>query len=162
MTIKNVKRISIKELFSLKRADDGKKHMQSLVEAGHDQIFTITGQVTGFTTKSTQYGESHALLGNFIARNDLTSEIFKSTRAYLPNSFTEEVVSKFQQRGDAESTIEFTAHVHVMEDSGSATGYSYDVRPVRTAENMAWEAQAMQSLTALPAPEKTKKLKKSA
>jgi len=160
-TIKTLKKISVKELFGLKRNDDGKAKMQELVKSGHKEIFVISGRVTGFASKATQYGESFALLGQFLARNQINGDVFKATKCYLPKDFTENVIGTFQNRSDESGAIEFTANVSVVEDSSSATGYTYIVEPVTTAESMAWEAKAMQSLLAIPAPEKPKAIKKA-
>lgn len=153
-TIKQLKKISVKELFGLGRGDNGAENIKKLIEAGHKKIFRITGNVTGFGKKQTQFGESYVLTGQFLAQNLVSNEIFKSSKAYMPKDFTETVIANFEQRGDMASSVEFTAEVSVMKDSSVATGYTYDVSGIETAESMAWEAQAVQRFLALPAPVK--------
>lgn len=150
--IKTLKRISVKELLGLKRADSGKEKIQELLKQGITNVFTITGRVTGFASKATQYGENFALIGEFLARNDINGELHKSTKAYLPKDFTENVIAQFQNREANSSAVEFSAHVKILEDSASATGYTYIVEPIETIETMAWQQQAMKTLLALPAP----------
>lgn len=154
--IKNLKKISVKELLGLTRTDDAKAIMADIVKKfGSKPLFRIKGNVTGYAEKKTQYGESFMLIGQFIAQNFETNEIFKSGRAYLPKSASEEIVGQFKSRSEAQNGVEFTADVFVVTDTASATGYSYDVRPIATVETLAWEAKAMQEMLALPAPEKT-------
>lgn len=156
--IKKLKRISVKELLGFKRGDDGAAEIKKLLANGVEKIFRIKGSVTATTSKTTQYGESYALLGDFIAQNLLTGEIFESSKAYLPKSFTDDIVGAFKSRGDASSGVEFTAEVAIMTDTASGTGYSYDVTPIQTAEHQQWKAKAVMEFAALPAPE-VKRLK---
>lgn len=152
MSIKTLKKISVKELLGLKRGDSGAEHIKKLLEQGHEKIFRIKGNVTGYGTKSTSYGESSVLTGQFLAQNLIDGSIFQSSKAYMPKDFTETVISNFQQRGDAQNSVEFTAEVSVTKDSSSATGYSYLCTPIETEISRSWLENAVKEFTALPAP----------
>lgn len=152
--VKQLKKISVKELFGLKRGDDGAANIKKLIETGHEKIFRISGYVTGVASKNTQYGESVALLGQFIAQNLVTGELFKSSKAYMTKDFAENVAGQFKSRSDQNNGIEFKAEVSVVKDSSVATGYSYVVNPIETEETKSWEQKQLSDFAALPAPKK--------
>lgn len=156
--IKTLKKISVKELFGLKRTDDGAANIKKLMEEGHTKIFRIKGNVTGFTSKATNLGESFGLTGQFLAHNLVTNELFKSSKCYLPKDFTETIISNFKNRGDAATGVEFTAEISVVKDSSSASGYTYICEPIQTADTVAWEERAVKEFTSLPAPQVVKKI----
>lgn len=154
--LKRLKKISVKELLGLSRKDDGAEAIKKLIAEGHESIFRIKGDVTGYTTKATSLGESFALTGNFLAQSLISGEMFESSKAYLPKSFSEDIVANFANRQENAIGVGFTAEVLVLKDSSSATGYTYDVKNLETKENLAWKQQAMQEFMALPAPSKVK------
>lgn len=158
MSITTLKKISVKELLGLKRTDSGSEAMKKLLDAGHIKIFRIKGNVTGYGTKNTQFGESMVLTGQFIAQNLVDGKLFKASKAYMPKDFTETVISNFNNRGDAANGLEFTAEVSVIKDSSAGTGYTYIVEPVETEVTRSFEAQALKEFNALPAPAEVKKL----
>ena len=158
--ITTLKKISVKELLGLKRGDSGAKHIQKLLESGVSKLYRIKGNVTGYGTKTTQYGESFVLTGQFIAQSLVDGKIFKASKAYLPKDFTETIIAEFKNRGNVENGLEFTAEVSACEDSSVATGYSYTVEPVETEISRSFEEKAIKEFSALPAPKQLKLTKK--
>lgn len=158
MTVTTLKKISVKELMGLKRGDNGAEHMKKLLDAGHKNIFRIKGNVTGFGSKSTQYGESIVLTGQFLAQSLVDNKLYKASKAYMPKDFTETVIANFQNRGEANNSVEFTAQVSIVKDTSAGTGYTYIVEPIETEITRSWEENAMKEFSALPAPAAVKQL----
>lgn len=150
-----LKKITLKEICELKR-DMPKEKVVEFFQAKAEQnaeIAVIAGEMTGYGGRTTQFGESVFLTGLFFAQNRETGQMYKAGKVYLPKDATENLVSMFQQRDQADKYIRFQLSVRVVEDSGN-TGYTYVTEPVRTPESINREAELMSTFAALPAPEK--------
>lgn len=152
--IKIVPKLSLKEIIGLKRntpkdqvVSEMRKHAESST-----QIASIIGDVEGYGVKATQYGESIFLAGLFIARNEINGDIFKSDKIYLPKNAVDNIVAKFKGRTGPEDKVKFQLGVRVVEDSASATGYTYICEPVRTPEIVSREQEMLEAFNALPPP----------
>lgn len=135
--------------------DEYKAKMKEL-SVSQAEIAAISGEVTGFGEKSTNFGVSTYLVGSFVAQNRLTGELFKATKAYLTGGASEEIVAKFRQRAAAEDTVRFQLTVTVVPDVKSATGYTYVIQPIKTPEVINREAELLATFAALPAPKPVK------
>lgn len=146
-------KITMKTIFGLGRGDDAKQYFQNLLkEKGATELMVIQGEMNGYGGKVAQFGENVYLTGEFQCINRLTSEIFESTKVYLPKSFTETVLAKFINRAANAETIDFAASFTLAEDKGGSTGYTFVATPIRDAQAVNKRAERIATLMSLPAP----------
>merc|ERR1711916_10334 len=56
-------------------------------------IALVTGRVTSYGLKPTQYGESVRLDGSFMLANAITGEVFEGASIYLPSDYAEGIAN---------------------------------------------------------------------
>lgn len=156
-----VKKITIKVVCELGRmpTDEVKAHFLNLAKH-NTEIAAIAGEVTGYGSRATQFGESFFLLGTFFAQNRGTGKLYEANKCYLPKDVTENIVNAFRNRLDASEHIEFKVIVQIVEDKSGATGYTYICKPIATPESITKRAKMMSTFLSLPAPEKKTVAKK--
>jgi hypothetical protein len=112
----------------------------------------IVGDITGYGNTVTAFGASTYFSGTFVACNRSTGEQFKSSKVYLPADLASIAVAAFNgKKADAEG-IHFHAHIRVVLDASSATGYTFVSEPIKSPESINREAELMAKLTSMPAP----------
>jgi hypothetical protein len=127
-------------------------------------LYKIGGVVARFDEVPSPYGESCRLIGDFVAINTMSGEVFRSNRAFLPAIMADTLVSAVSQ-ADKGSVVQFGYQVSIIEDVKSATGYVYTFEPLLEANesNQMLKIAEVIGATAermLPAPEETKGKKK--
>lgn len=101
------------------------------------KLMRIAGFADGTKTGNTQYGQWHALTGEFAATNAKTGEIFAGKTAIVPGPMGEALVTATEMRlkEDASQAIRFSCDVFVRRSSRDPEKkYEYVVRPVLNAE----------------------------
>lgn len=91
-------------------------------------LFTIIGQVIGFTTGESQYGPWVKLKGRFRATNVLTGEVFTSSVAMLPDEATDPILAALTL--DDVSSVDCGFDIAAKIDDTTAVGYQYVVTPL--------------------------------
>ena len=155
---RTLKKITLKDILGIERGADVKAIMLEHA-AKETELAAIAGDVRGYGGKTTQFGESLFLVGDFVAQNRVTGEVFKSQRAYLPKDATEAVVARFNSRKGDDEYVNFTLIVKVIKDK-SAMGFTYVCEPVRDARSVTREAELLATFAALPAPKEVKVIAK--
>lgn len=91
-------------------------------------LYRIAGTVKLYDKVDSPFGESLRLIGDFIAVNAKTGEVFRSNRAFLPGIMTDGIVAHIS--GNA--NVEFSFEVSIIPDENvkSATGYCYSFEPL--------------------------------
>lgn len=153
--IKLLKKITIKDVLEIKRGEDSKSVLSSLAE-NDTEICVISGEVTGYGVKATQYKASHFFVGMFFAQNRTNGKIFKATKIYLPEDFSENIVTTFNNKSEGTDSVRFQVSIKVVKDTSSNAGYTYICEPIKTPELINKEAEMMATFLQLPAPEKKK------
>lgn len=92
------------------------------------KLATIGGIVTGAGVKTTDYGDSWRLSGQFLAFNVLTGERFESSVSYLPDVVSEPLAAAVRATNQP---VEFAVEVGVQFDRSVATRYTYYAETVR-------------------------------
>ena len=99
-------------------------------------LFDLIGVIRGTISKTTQYGESVGLKGDFEATalvGENKGKTFRSMTAYLPNNITEMVVSRFNSDPEAKlNGLPFAVTIGKTDPpkgKASSTGYEYTARP---------------------------------
>lgn len=123
-------------------------------------VLLVNALVEGYTIKTTNYGESVALQGEFNAINPISGEAYMSNVAYLPSDFAEMIQKKLDQRKDPGDIVEFSAMVTPVKSEKGARGYTFVMEPIQTAEVYNRRTAMLEKLKAqfaqLPAPEQEK------
>lgn len=101
-----------------------KKADPSLVKI---ELYKITGISSMWDEVPSPYGETQRLIGDFIAVNLKTGEVFRSNRCFLPGIMKDSIVAAINSaaKGDA---VQFAFLVSVTDDSDNvknAVGYVY-------------------------------------
>ncbi len=94
------------------------------------ELLKIVGQTTQAKTGQTDNGEYVRLLGEFIATNLDTGEVFQSGQAILPN-FVAEV---FAAALHTSQSVEFALKIDAKAKESAATGYEFSVTPLMKSE----------------------------
>lgn len=150
--MKAVKTLGIKTILGQTIPVGGGEYIGKVVAA-------VTGIADGWFSKMTNYGESIALTGEFIAVNLETGETFEGSQIYLPDEFARKVAKTLDASEGGVVTFEEPIQIEVAGSEKAARGYTFVVRKLQTLEAVnrkAKMAEAMlQKVAALPKPEKT-------
>lgn len=156
---KLLKKITSKEIMGVTGKDNvAKEQWVKLAKAGGEKLFVIAGDVKTYGFKHTSYGDAYFFLGVFVARNNLTGQVFKSSKVYLPSkSDIENVLAEFktQRESDPTAVVSFNMMYSVVEDA--AQGYTFISESAQTPEHVTREAELLGAMKALPAPKKAAK-----
>ena len=132
----------------------------ALKDADRVDLVKIAGVSTEAKVGQTDRGEYTALLGEFIAQNLLTGEMFQAGKCILPSFLSEQLAAALR----ASTSVEFAMMIGAKADKTAVTGYTYTARPLVNAQPTA-RLQALLDASgiapALPAPEPEKKGKKA-
>lgn len=127
--MKLLKKITVKGVFGdLKSAvlasavKDGKMNDGVVVP-----VMRVVGKCIRYEIKSTDFGDSICLKGNFQATNLATGEIFRGNTCYLPETAADMVAGAME---DDTASVEFGFDIEAVSDSGVPTGYTYTVTPL--------------------------------
>lgn len=117
-------------------------------------LLQVMGIVSGTLLKTTQYGDSTGLKGQFKAVNVETGEIFRSGVCYLPNVATDLIAGALREG----MQLEFAFGISVK-PADNPIGYEYNVASLLpVAENDPLDAlESRLEVRALPAQKKAKK-----
>lgn len=89
-------------------------------------LLRVIGQVTGYKTGNTDYGDFVELRGSFMGTNLVTGEQMDNvSRAILPDVVADAVASAIKNGAEA---AEFAIEIDVTYDEAAATSYTYGVR----------------------------------
>lgn len=142
---KLLKKITIKEVLELGRemtTEQVKAHFTNLAnEQPGREIAALSGDVTGFGTKTTQFGESIYFTGVFFAQNRETGALYKAAKIYLPRDAAENLVASFGGRQQADDSIRFTMIVRLTPDPSQ--GYTYVCEGIKTPQSINREAELL-------------------
>lgn len=123
-------------------------------------LFKIGGFVNRYDPVETNYGTAIRFIGDFVAVNQTSGEMFRSNRLFLPSIMTDEMTAHLAaaKKRDEDASVEFGFDVSIIPDEKSATGYVYMAEPVvKVQESDAISALAAKlGVKALPAPETAK------
>lgn len=104
---------------------------ENKIKAGEKMdVAVILGNVTGIKTKTTDYGESTALLGEFEATSLLTGEMYQSAIAWLPP-----VVTNMVQPQKEGEISQFAITLCIIGDAKSSVGYQWTFKPLAPVES---------------------------
>lgn len=135
------------------------KDVLGKIEIGNRMV--VGGVAYGYFTKITNYGESLAIEGDFVAQNVQTGEQFTSPVIYLPNDTAASVTRRLDAREDQAECVELKLDISVVPSDKSKTGYSFLVSPLVTEETMnakrAMAETLAKSANILEAPKANKK-----
>lgn len=138
---------NIKQIIREQNNADGKP----LADGDSLALFDVIGQVMGHQTGESDFGPWVKLKGRFRATNRLTSEVFNSSTALLPEEITDPVLAALQLDGAQAVDMAFTVSLKI--DDASATGYVYTVASLLDmAADDPLEQLAARVQQALPAP----------
>lgn len=151
-----LKKITLKEVCNVKREDDARAYFLAAAKEERE-LCMIVGEIRGYGSKASQYGESNFLTGFFMAQNRATGKIYKASKAYLPNDITEELIAAFQSRKTEDEIIKFQVTITAVQ-ADTPTGYTFVTEPARTPEAVNRESEMLQTFLAVPAPAEQKKL----
>lgn len=116
----------------------GKIKVADLPPEGTEKLLCkIAGYASGIKSGTTQYGDWHALTGEFAATNYETGEIFMGKTAIVPGPMGDALVDTVTQRlsEDANSQVAFSVNVSVKRSPRNPDEkYEYVVRPVLDAK----------------------------
>lgn len=119
-------------------------------------VALLGGEVSGYSLKISNYGESKAFSGNFIAVNNQTGEVHEANTMYFPGSDYADVLAQQLERLQPGETLSFQVEVAVVESKKAGRGYSFVCREISTPEVMnkkaALAAELVSKLKMLPAP----------
>ena len=123
-------------------------------------VLLISGVANKFDIKNTQYGESVVLMGQFMAVNAMTGEVFESSMAYLPDDFSSGVRKQLENSdGDVAIGQHHPVEIIVAASDRGARGYTFILRDASTPEiinqKSKMAAAMLGTLKALPAPAKS-------
>lgn len=120
-------KITMKEVMG----EDIRKYWRSLpVTTQTVEVVKVGGLVAKYEPKSTQYGESIRLQGDFRATNMQSGKQYASNRCYLPDICTDTIVALLSQRDNPSEAVKFGVVVSLNRDDKSTTGYVYGFRPL--------------------------------
>lgn len=116
----------------------GKIKVADLPEDGSEKLMCkMAGYASGVKSGTTQYGEWHALTGEFAATNLETGEIFMAKTGIVPGPMGDALVDTVTERlaEDASSKVAFSVIVSVKRSPRNPEEkYEYVVRPVMDAK----------------------------
>ena len=116
------------------------------------QLLKVAGVTTDAKTGQTEKGEYTKLLGEFIAQNLITGEVFQSGQCILPSFLSEQLAAALK----ASESVEFALLIGARADKSAVTGYVYTAQPLVNAEPTARMSKLLTAAgiaPALPAPE---------
>lgn len=124
-------------------------------------VALISGVANGYHLKSTQYGESVALQGDFVVVNAITGEVFEGSTLYAPSDYAE-MISKKLDNSENGAVVELkNVEIVVSHSEKAARKYTFICRSLHTVETVNKKKELaslmLQQLKALPAPEKASK-----
>ena len=90
------------------------------------ELIKIVGSTTQAKTGQTDTGEYVKLLGEFIATNLQTGELFQSSQSILPNFIAESFAAALH----TSQSVEFALQIGAVAKESAATGYEFTVRPL--------------------------------
>jgi hypothetical protein len=102
-----------------------------LIDNKKTDLCSIAGIASSLKTTPTNFGESTCFIGEFIAVNLQTGEVFKSNRAYFPKLIEEEMTGPV----NAKENVEFAFRLSILPDEKSNTGYVYYNEPVHKIQD---------------------------
>lgn len=153
---------NINSIKTLSLASIGIKIKPADIEKKQGQVLAIlSGVVHSYFIKNTNFGESKALVGDFIVVNAESGEVFESNTFYLPKDFTDTICNKLDKAEAGASIPLESVEITIAASEKAAKGYSYIVRNLRTVETINKRKELaekmLNSLKQLPAPEKNSK-----
>lgn len=124
-------------------------------------IAHIIGRATGFDVVPTTFGDSYALNGAFkgVALN--TGEVYRSSRCFLPDIASDEIIARLNTLENEGDAVEFAIELSVVREirlnaKGEETGigYAYGMSPLVEPDTASDPLAAIEAkIKALPAPE---------
>lgn len=128
--------------------EEVKAHFKEL--AKEDTVIAqVAGEISGFSSKTGQYGENIAFSGEFIAKSAITGDIMETTKMFFDKGFSEILKGQFQNRGDGNSMVKFSAQISVVKYH-KAPGYTFMATPLRTPEAISRRAELLGVLASAP------------
>jgi hypothetical protein len=116
----------------------GKIKVADLPPEGEEKpLCKMAGYASGVKSGTTQYGEWHALTGEFAATNLETGEVFMGKTGIVPGAMGDALVDTVSQKlaEDATSKVAFSVIVSVRRSPRNPDEkYEYVVRPVMDAQ----------------------------
>lgn len=95
------------------------------------KLLRVIGQVTGFKSDSSDYGEYTQLNGVFVGTNMQTGEQVQVARAILPGAIGELLSNAIKNGADA---VDFAVEVYIEYDEAAATMYKFSTRSLMEPE----------------------------
>jgi hypothetical protein len=109
--------------------------------------YLLGGVAWGHFVKSTSYGDSVGIEGEFVAVNPVTKEQYSAPVIYLPQDKAESLKNALDARQDASECIEIKVEISTVASDKSKTGYTWLVTGLKTEESMNAQAVMIASLT---------------
>ena len=110
------------------------KEVMEKIEIGSRMI--VGGVAFGHFTKTTTYGDSVAIEGDFVAQDIKTGKQFTAPVLYLPTDTALSVQKRLDEREDQSECLEIKIDVSVVPSEKSTTGYTFLCSPLQTEETM--------------------------
>lgn len=159
---KLIRTMNAKEIMSITGKDAVVKEqwLKLAREYPEVKLFNIAGDIASYGIKPTTNGESVFFTGIFLARNNLTGQMFKASKLYLPSKGDAEnllAAWKSTKGENKENPVIGFSFEYVLElTDRSPTGYSFLSESERAPEQVTREAEllARMEVKALAAPKK--------
>jgi hypothetical protein len=109
--------------------------------------YLLGGTAWGHFVKSTSYGDSIGIEGDFVAVNPKTNEQFSAPVIYLPQDKAESIKNALDARQDVSECVEIKIEISTVASDKSKTGYTWLVTGLKSKESMNAQAVMIASLT---------------
>lgn len=120
------------------------------LDGGVTDLAKIYGIAEGLKAYKSQYGDGHALVGQFGGVDMITGEVSRSTQCLIPQPMHDMIVSALEST----DKVEFALVVRIKRRDDLAIGYEFIEKPVVQAEAATDPlAHLVQKFDALPAPD---------
>lgn len=128
------RKLSGKDILGVDTRSLWKQEMKKNPDITRLDVYTIGGRANKYDTVDSPYGESLRLVGDFLAVNAFTKEVFRSNRCFLPGIMTDAIVAQLATMDSRDTSVEFGYTVYLTPDEKSGTGYIYMFEPLIEAE----------------------------
>lgn len=151
MITAQLKKMSMKTLLGAsKKTTIGDMIKDGRIKTGQ-VLIKIVGVVTGSRHGSTTYGDYVAFSGDFVAKHDITGEVYQSGELFLDRNTSDQVAAKLAENPDG---VEIAVQVAIQIDPDSSVGYCYVTRPLQAVPQVRMAAllAKLDAPTSLPEP----------
>lgn len=124
---------------------------------GEQHLLRIIGVANDLKKGMGEHGPWVAFVGNFEATNVVTGEVFRSSKCFLPESFTGMLAASVADNKDG--NVQFAVDVGVK-PATTMIGYEFTVKPlleVSDSDPLTLLKNSLSGIPALPAPKNSEK-----